>query len=148
MSRTHSWSFLRTFSIWMLDACRAMVTESTSHSMLAFTSSMSALFQAMMDASSPMWAMCLTAFFSSVPRAGLPASIWGTPASSRSWAILYFSMLEKTAPAACSPNPRVESQMQRGALRQLMTSFLLFMLHPLPPRRTVTERSRCAGSPM
>ena len=115
------------FSIWMLDDGRAMVTESTSHSMLALMSPISALFQAMTDASRPMRAMCLTAFFSSVPRMGFPASIWGTPASSSSWAILYFSMLEKTAPAACSPNPRVESQMQRGALRQPTTSFLLFI---------------------
>ena len=121
------------FSIWISEAGRAIVTESTSQSMLALISSISALFHAMTEASRPMRAMCLTAFFSSVPRMGFPASIWGTPASSRSWAILYFSMFEKTAPAACSPNPRVESQMQRGLLRQLTTSLLLFMFIPYRP---------------
>ena len=107
-----------------------MQTASTSHSILLLMSLMSALFQDMTDAPRPMRAMCLTAIFSSAPREGFPAMIWGTPASSRSWAILYFSMLEKITPAAFSPSISVESQMQRGLFTISLTSFLLFIFIP------------------
>ena len=120
----------RISAIWSWEVGSEMETASTSHSRLALMSAMSALLVDMTDALRPMWAMCFTAVFSSGPTIGFPTSSWGTPALSRCCAILYFSMFENTTPAACSPAPRVESQMQRGAFRRSTTSLLVFICIP------------------
>ena len=91
--------------------------------MLVSMSWMSALFHPRMEALRPICAMCLTATFSSAPMVGIPDSICWTPASSRSWAILYFSKLENTIPAVCSPSLRVVSQTMTSSFdRSFLTS--------------------------
>jgi len=118
-SSTHSRVFISLFLMWMSEEDMEIATESTSQSMECATSSLLALFHPRMDASNPKEAILFTAFFSSPPIAGIPASICCTPSSSRSLAILNFSKLAKTMPAACSPSRSVVSQVIRGLFSNL-----------------------------
>src|SRR5450759_1307343 len=73
--------------MWMSLADMEMATASTPQSSECLTSSMTARFQARMEASSPRPTISPIVAFSSPPMAGMPTSIWWTPTSSRSLAM-------------------------------------------------------------
>src|SRR5665647_2489305 len=98
--------------MWMSLADMEMATASTPQSSECLTSSMTARFQARMEASSPRPTISLIVAFSSPPIAGMPTSIWCTPTSSRSLAMRIFSWLLNTTPAVCSPSRSVVSSMR------------------------------------
>ena len=80
--------------------------------------------QATRVARRPAWARVRSTLRSPGPIAGMPASIWWTPAASNAVAIASFSRGEKTTPGACSPSRRVVSQnrtLAAGATREFMS---------------------------
>jgi|GEM_PF-3877842 len=134
--------------MWISLADMEMATASTPQSSECLTSSMTARFQARMEASSPRSTISPIVAFSSPPMAGMPTSIWWTPTSSRSLAIRIFSWLEKTTPAVCSPSRSVVSSMRTAgsaglalAITKLERSLVIrtYLSTRIPPRAPAPE---------